>query len=183
MERIDPKIRNAVRALVIRDDQVLLLKKEGYESGGVRYALPGGGQDPGESLTAALQRECLEEIDCEVQPGELLSVHDFIKQRATEPVTWRHVVEFLFACELPAGYEPHNGPAPDKHQVDVVWMPIKQVSQLQLFPQYLSSFIPTLIPGNLPDNRPGNPLNSGPDLQQPDRYQGRFVDPGFGADS
>ncbi|MBP0050103.1 hypothetical protein H9C73_15355 [Marinobacterium sp. AK62] len=42
-----PQIRNAVRALIVQDGQVLLLKKDGYASGGIRYALPGGGQEAG----------------------------------------------------------------------------------------------------------------------------------------
>lgn len=162
MSGIEPQIRNAVRGLVIRDNQALLLKKEGYESGGARYALPGGGQDPGESLIDTLLRECVEEIDCQVTAGPLLSVNDFIKRRDTEPVRWRHVVEFLFLCELPEGYQPHNGPRPDKHQVDVVWMPIDQLSQIQLFPHYLGDLIPRLCQARLSP------------------YQGRFVDPGFG---
>ncbi|TCK08701.1 NUDIX domain-containing protein [Marinobacterium mangrovicola] len=161
MSEIEPQIRNAVRGLIVRDNQVLLLKKDGYETGGVRYALPGGGQDAGESLLDTLLRECEEEIGCRVTTGNLVSVNDFIKRRDTEPVRWRHVVEFLFCCELPIGYRPHNGPAPDKHQVDVVWMPIDQLSDIQLFPQYLGELIPRVC------------------QQQHATYQGRFVDPGF----
>ncbi len=158
---IDPQKRNAVRGLAVRDGQVLLLKKDGYESGGVRYALPGGGQDAGESLSDALKRECLEEIGCSVEVGKLVSVTDFIKRRDTDPITWRHVVEFLFLCELPDDYEPHSGPEPDKHQVDVVWMPIEELEQHQFFPQYLIELIPSVV------------------QQSPTPYQGYFVDPGF----
>ncbi|WP_432695545.1 NUDIX domain-containing protein [Marinobacterium sp. YM272] len=165
MNEIEPQIRNAVRGLIIRDGHALLLKKDGYDTGGVRYALPGGGQDPGEALTDTLLRECEEEIGCAVVAGDLIAVKDFLKQRDTEPVRWRHVVEFLFACELPDGYRPGNGPAPDKHQVDVVWMPLDRFSEIQLFPQYLGELIPQLCQ----------------QLLSP--YQGRFVDPGFTADS
>ena len=165
IDRIEPGIRNAVRGLVVRQGQVLLLKKDGYDSGGVRYALPGGGQEAGESLEDTLRRECLEEIDCTVTVGALLAVTDFIKRRDTEPPSWRHVVEFLFRCEPPADYRPRSGPAPDKHQVAVVWMPLAQLNQLQLFPQYLSELIPHVL-----------------DRPQP-CYQGRFVDPGFGEDT
>lgn len=161
MTGIEPQIRNAVRGLIVEDDQVLLLKKDGYETGGVRYALPGGGQDAGESLVDTLLRECAEEIGCQVTAGNLVSVNDFIKQRDTEPVRWRHVVEFLFYCDLPDDYQPHNGPAPDKRQVDVVWMPIERLSEIQLFPQYLGELIPRIC------------------KQQLSPYQGRFVDPGF----
>lgn len=162
MTGIEPQKRNAVRGLIIQNDQVLLLKKDGYETGGVRYALPGGGQDAGESLADALKRECEEEIGSSAEVGSLVAVTDFIKQRATEPVTWRHVVEFLFLCSLPDDYQPKNGPAPDKHQVDVVWMPVARLGELQLFPQFLNTLIPAITGG-----------------QTQDIYQGRFVDTGF----
>ncbi|MBT4078331.1 MAG: NUDIX hydrolase, partial [Gammaproteobacteria bacterium] len=44
MLNLEPSIRNAVRALIIRDSRVLLIRKE-YEDGSELFALPGGGQD------------------------------------------------------------------------------------------------------------------------------------------
>ena len=142
MAEVIPQIRNAVRALIIEDDHVLLLKKDGYETGGVRYALPGGGQDAGECLEDTLQRECLEEIGTAIRIGDLIAVADFLKLRDTTPVTRRHVMEFLFLCQVPESYRARSGPEPDKHQVDVVWMPMDNLPTIQLFPQYLSSCIP-----------------------------------------
>jgi hypothetical protein len=49
MAELIPEIRNAARALIVRQDKILLLRKEA-DGGGERFALPGGGQDPGESL-------------------------------------------------------------------------------------------------------------------------------------
>ncbi|MBY6188166.1 NUDIX domain-containing protein [Marinobacter hydrocarbonoclasticus] len=49
--------RHAVRALIAKGDQVLLLYTERYDD----YSLPGGGVDAGESLEAALLREVSEE--------------------------------------------------------------------------------------------------------------------------
>ncbi|KEA62228.1 MutT/NUDIX family protein [Marinobacterium lacunae] len=142
MNDLIPQIRNAVRALIVKDRHVLLLKKDGYSCGGVRYALPGGGQDAGEALTETLQRECMEEIDTEVEIGDLIAVADFLKQRESEPSTRRHVMEFLFLCSVDNDYTPRNGSHPDKHQMDVVWMPIEKIGELQLFPQYLAECIP-----------------------------------------
>ena len=61
MNELLPDIRNAVRAIIVRDDRVLLLRKGG-DGRGERFALPGGGQEAGESLADALLRECREEI-------------------------------------------------------------------------------------------------------------------------
>lgn len=58
----DPaRIRRAARAVVLApDEQVLLVRFE--FPGARRWALPGGGVEPGESATDALQREFREEL-------------------------------------------------------------------------------------------------------------------------
>lgn len=129
-------IRNAVRALIIEDENILLLRKA-YEDGAERFALPGGAQEPGETLDQTLYRECMEEIGAGVTIVELAFLADWFKPRDTLPPTKRQQVEFLFKCELPAGYEPKNGNRPDKHQVDVVWMPLMQLTSVELLPQSL----------------------------------------------
>ena len=127
-----PNVRNAVRAVVFCKDKVLLLKKQ-YETE-VRYALPGGGQQVGEILEESLQRECKEEIGCEVRVKGLAYVADFFKDRDSEPPTQRHLVEFFFVCEVPVDYQPHNGSKPDKHQVDVVWANVDELKKIAAFP-------------------------------------------------
>ena len=147
MLELTPEIRNAARALIIRHDRILLLRKEG---GGraERFALPGGAQDPGESLTDALNRECIEEIGTAVHAAELVHVADFIKLRDTQPPTRRHVVDFLFRCTIPDDYLPRNGERPDRHQVEMLWVEFAALEQMPLFPQYLSSCIPKLEDAN-----------------------------------
>lgn len=129
-------IRNAARAVIIRHGRLLLLKKVGGNRPD-RYALPGGAQDPGESLAFALQRECEEEIGTQVEIGRLAHVAEFCKQRDTEPPSKRHLVEFLFLCSVPDGYRAQSGHRPDKHQVDVVWMELDGLPTAPLFPAYL----------------------------------------------
>ena len=140
MENLLPVIRNAARALIVRDGQLLLLRKDGGGRG-ERYALPGGAQDPGETLEQALQRECTEEIGVQVQVRDLLHVADYFKLRDTDPPSHKHLVEFLFECSVPDDYTPRNGHHPDKHQVDVVWAALDDLQQMTLFPQSLSSFV------------------------------------------
>jgi ADP-ribose pyrophosphatase YjhB (NUDIX family) len=132
-DNLIPGIRNAVRAVIIRDKSILLQHKV-YESGRETYVLPGGGQELGESLTDALQRECEEEIGCRVQVRDLMFVADYFKPRTTTPPTIRHVLEFLFACTISNDYQPRNGPRPDKHQVSVHWVPLSMLKQINLVP-------------------------------------------------
>ncbi len=135
-----PGIRNAVRALIVRDSHLLALRKTGGGRG-ERFALPGGAQELGESLTQALNRECIEEIGTAVAVGAMVQVADFFKLRNTQPTTRRHVVEFLFRCEVPDGYQARNGERPDKYQVDVVWVPLDEVDGLNLLPAFLADGI------------------------------------------
>ena len=147
LENLDPSIRNAVRALIVRDESVLLLRKEGGGQG-ERFALPGGAQDPGETLVEALERECQEEIGTGVEIGDLLTVADYFKQRDTQPPSTRHLLEFLFSCHVPDDYVPQNGHHPDKHQIEVVWVRLSDLDQLMLFPRSLSESLPGVITGD-----------------------------------
>jgi 8-oxo-dGTP diphosphatase len=135
-------IRNAVRALIMQNRQVLLLRKGGDERG-ERYALPGGGQEPGESLIDALQRECREEIGTTVIVDELLIVADYSRARSLPKIGHRQLVEFLFRCRLPDGYRPTNGPQPDRHQLAVTWVTQSAIASLPLTPGFLRQPIAT----------------------------------------
>ena len=147
MQNLEPTIRNAARALIMRDNHILLLRKQDGDRG-ERFALPGGAQDPGETLQDALNRECLEEIDTRVRIHELVGVADYFKPRATLPPSTRHVVEFLFRCSVPGDYTPRNGNRPDRHQVGVLWASIAGLEELQLQPASLAGVIGELCSGN-----------------------------------
>ncbi len=140
MDNLELNIRNAVRAVIIRDGRILLLRKE-YEDGSEQFALPGGGQDTGETLTMALDRECQEEIGADVQIGPLLYVADRFKLRDTPPGSTRHLVEFLFSCDVVESYIPHNGYHPDKHQVEVLWVELATLDSLPMRPYAIGQFL------------------------------------------
>jgi len=141
MENLTPDIRNAVRAVIVRNDQVLLQKKAGGDRG-ERYALPGGAQNLGETLAQALKRECLEEIGSTVEILDLMNVADHFKTRDTDPPSTRHMVEFLFRCTVPDDYVAHNGIKPDKSQIDVVWVNMAHLAAMPLYPESLSHWLP-----------------------------------------
>ena len=140
MKQLVPGIRNTVRAVIVRDDRLLLLHNRG-DDGGDRFALPGGAQDLGETLAQTLQRECLEEIRSAVAIGPLLHVADYFKPRQSDPSWVRHQVEFLFSCELPVDYQPMMGHHSDKRQVGVVWKSLGELATLPLSPASLAGFL------------------------------------------
>lgn len=140
-----PSIRTAVRAVILRDDHLLVQHKV-YADGRERYALPGGAQDPGESLADALVRECEEEIGTEVEVGRLLFVADYLKPRETLPPTTRQQVEFLFLCSVPDTYTAQNGPHPDNHQKAVLWTPLSEIETSILVPKQFRRLLATPSP-------------------------------------
>ncbi len=138
-------VRNAARAVIVRDGCVLLLRKA-YEAGVVRYALPGGAQEWGETLQQALVRECEEEIGVAVEVRDLMHLADYFKPRETEPPSTRHLVEFLFDCAVPDDYRPRNGHRPDRRQEAVVWAPLGGLGELALQPASLKAVLTAAAP-------------------------------------
>jgi len=138
-------IRNCARAVIVRDGAILLLCKQS-PSYGMRYALPGGAQEESETLQAALIRECEEEIGTTISVDDLMHVADFFKPKNTYPDTKRHTIEFLFRCSVPDGYVLANGPAPDKNQKDVLWLPLTDLPGAPLFPNDLRAVLAARAP-------------------------------------
>lgn len=54
-------IRNAAKAVILRDGKILVNKCRDEETGEIYYDLPGGGQRPFETMEEALVREVMEE--------------------------------------------------------------------------------------------------------------------------
>lgn len=77
LEVEDYKIRVAVRAIVIDEKgkiALLNVSKHGY------YKIPGGGIENSEDNKIALQRECLEEIGCDIEVlGEIGKIVEYRK--------------------------------------------------------------------------------------------------------
>ena len=78
-EVIFKMIRNTVRALIIQNDKLLSIKKE-RPNVGIYYALPGGAQEPNETLEQALKRECIEELGVEIIESKLLCIREYISR-------------------------------------------------------------------------------------------------------
>lgn len=138
-EMLEPNIRIAVRALITRDQSVLVQHKV-YEDGTERYVLPGGAPEVGETLEQGLIRECREEIGTDVQVRKLLHIAELFKPRSLDPTTTRHQLEMIFSCNVSKAYTPGNGLRPDKHQVDVVWLE-KSAIGVNFWPRGLTSIV------------------------------------------
>ena len=138
-------IRNSAKAIIIRDGRLLANKM--MTADGPWYDLPGGGQEPGETLPEALRRECREEAGVEVEVGGLRFVRDYISlnhEFAAEDAGL-HMVAFFFTCTIAPVAEPALGPLPDggpvSTQVGVEWLPIEELERFPLYPTALRPLI------------------------------------------
>ena len=77
------KRRIAVRAIIVRDDQLLCVRLKKYEDKSTGddndyWCTPGGGVEEGEALIPALEREIIEELGPKPEVGNLLFIQQFI---------------------------------------------------------------------------------------------------------
>jgi len=104
-------IRNAAKAVIIKDGKILLIKCKNVVDenffnlpcGAIYYDLPGGGQNHFEALTDALRREVLEETGHAIAHARLAAIYEEIaaneKYRKDYP-EYCHKVHFVFVCRI-----------------------------------------------------------------------------------
>ncbi|MEX0728494.1 MAG: NUDIX domain-containing protein [Planctomycetaceae bacterium] len=131
------RIRTSAKALISRGDCLLVTINE--DDRGFWYVFPGGGQQHGETLAEALQRECLEEIGTEVMIHELRFIREYIADNhelhaGTEGL---HQIDFVFRCSVPDGYVPIESGFQDRIQIGLAWMPIEELRRKRFYPQRL----------------------------------------------
>jgi 8-oxo-dGTP diphosphatase len=130
-------IRNSAKAIIIADGKLLCTKNQ--DDLGSFYLLPGGGQEPGETLVEALQRECLEEIGAEPDVSDLRFIREYIGKNHEFAVADAHAhqVEFYFTCRLAAPAILENGAKPDSWQIGVEWLNVAELDEYRIYPQVL----------------------------------------------
>lgn len=135
MER---KIRNAAKALIIRDDKMLAIKiSDGKEEW---YIMPGGGQESEELLPDAACREVAEELGLNVAVKDLVFVIEGLHGENF------HRVDLVFLCEY-IGRTENAVLQTDSNQVGYGWLDIKTLNTAALYPSKLRRQIMNLYEG------------------------------------
>ena len=126
-------IRNSAKGVILKNDQVLLIKnKSQYDEW---YTLPGGGQNHKENLHDSLAREILEETGLTVEIGPLFAIREYIgaNHEFAEYDQELHAVEFMFLCKVLSDNLQIS--IPDSHQVSVDWINISNLESVNLYPK------------------------------------------------
>ena len=117
-------IRIRAAALIRRGDEVLMI--EHCKDGRTYWLLPGGGVEFGETMTAALEREMLEETNVRVKVGDLAFTSETI-----DPNGGRHVLHMVFWCEIVSG-ELRVGK--EERLKSLRYVPVEELSALTMRP-------------------------------------------------
>ena len=125
-------IRVGGKAVIIRDDKVLLVKYD--DENGPHYNCLGGGHLSGETIRETVAREVLEETAAEVEVGDLLLVLESLPFKPDPSFGPVHHLLLFFECTLKPGSEPRFPDTPDPNQTEVEWIPYSELANTRVFP-------------------------------------------------
>ncbi|MBO4471482.1 MAG: NUDIX domain-containing protein [Clostridia bacterium] len=130
-------IRTSAKALVIRDGRMLAIRL--HDQDGDFYIMPGGGQNAGELLPAAVEREVAEETGIAVKAGDAVFIIEGEKGEES------HRVDIVFRCEYlgETDAERHT----DWNQTGYDWLDIATLNKAPLYPSKLRRPIMNLAAG------------------------------------
>lgn len=122
------EIRNSAKALIIKDGKMAAIKIR--DAGEEWYIMPGGGQEPEETLYEAVCREVLEELGIVVECNELLFAVESVHGESF------HRVDLIFSCEYMEDI-PDAVLHSDTNQVGIEWLDISTLNLQSLYPSKL----------------------------------------------
>ncbi|HMS23417.1 MAG TPA: NUDIX domain-containing protein [Candidatus Saccharibacteria bacterium] len=121
------KNRTAARAIIIRDNKLLVMKRNKFDD--IYYALIGGGVDPGETIEQALVREVDEETSMTITTYRKVFI---------EPAWGKYGDQHIYLCEDPGG-EPELQPSTGEAKLNKLggntfkpmWLEISEIPKVK----------------------------------------------------
>ena len=136
-------IRSAARAIIVKDDSVLLVHMKNDD--GDFFILPGGGQLHGETLVQTVERECMEELGIDISVGRLIYTREYIGKNHQFDHRHNnfHQIEHVFVCAILNDTGLGNGHEKDKRQVGYRWIQLNELSEYKVLPSPIKSLLQT----------------------------------------
>jgi len=140
-------MRVSARALIIRDDEILLNKF----GDGIYYNIPGGGIEKDEDARSAVEREVFEETGLRVTAKELVFTLESVPHDKQTGVDGEHSMSVFFCCELAKealaqsttlqGFDPDKNPTNPALVARTVWFPVNDLLKIELVPRIAENLI------------------------------------------
>lgn len=133
-------IRNAVKAVLIKDNFILLIK---HKNENVYYTLPGGGINHNESIYDALRRECLEEVGAKIKVLDLIFLTEYIADEDINTIQKKgfHQIDMYFQCEIIGELDINLATEQDDTQIGYEWINVCMLENINFYPKSLKERI------------------------------------------
>lgn len=156
------RLRPAVRALLLDDDDHALLVRFVFPSGVEAWALPGGGVEPGESTEESLRRELYEElglVDVEIGP------HIWNREHIIPMITGHDGQRDRIHLVRTAHFEPAPTIGWDRLRAEFVheirWWTLGEIEAATATTRFAPRRLAELLAGVLADGPPPSPVDTG----------------------
>jgi 8-oxo-dGTP diphosphatase len=126
---LERKFRVSAGAIIIRNDEILLVRTLNSEGKDFLVA-PGGGVESDEGINQACIREVREETGIEVRPDKILFVEDLVWQN-------KRVVKIWFLCNVTGGELAGTQGAVEEGLIEARWFRKNQLKNEIVFPSVL----------------------------------------------
>lgn len=136
---MDFHIRVRAGAIIIEDNKILLTVYNDPIRG-IVYDLPAGGTEPNESIIEAVKREAKEEACIDVEVGPLAFVYEYTPHLNREKFGKIHTLVMMFECKINNHTTPRLPQNPDPNQIDVKWLPISELQNVEMYAN-ISSYL------------------------------------------
>lgn len=130
------------RAILIKNDALLVNRNRNSKTGENYVALPGGHVDPGENCEGALKREIEEELAARCEVGDLVFVCENVYAGRRKSESHRHELTLFFEAKIEGEQLRADGtiqsPETDKN---FVWLPLCELENANLLPADAKAFL------------------------------------------
>ncbi|MBR2635707.1 MAG: NUDIX domain-containing protein [Oscillospiraceae bacterium] len=145
-------IRCVSKAVILKNGSVLLNKCK-HEDGNIYYSLPGGGQNPYETIEQAVVREVKEETGYDISVNEFIAlveeIYANIDLREKFP-EYTHRITHIFKASL-VDSKKDEPTEKDFEMEESVWIPLTKAEQLtDTCSPWLINILLNLEKGNIP---------------------------------
>ena len=130
------------RAILWKDDALLVNANHNAKTGDDYFALPGGHVDPGEHFVEALQREIEEELNAQCAIGDLQFACENIYAGRRKSESQRHELTLVFAGEISGEQTRADGTieSPEKDK-NFRWLQRSELADANLLPADIKAFL------------------------------------------